>query len=439
MSVLTSRRPASAERCFVSPAIDAEVERVAAGMVDRELAWLFSNCLPNTLDTTVHFTDGDVPDTFVITGDIPAMWLRDSTAQVWPYLPFARRDERLRRMLAGVIHRQVACLLIDPYANAFEREPGNSRWAGDATKMHPLVHERKWELDSPCDMIRLCHGYCRATGDLSPFGAAWQQAMRAVLAVMHEQQAGAGSYRFQRRTLNPLDSLPFDGSGWPTQPCGLIRSAFRPSDDACTFSFLVPSNFLAATSLRQLAALAQAVGQAALAAEAHALAMQVQGALDALGTPWPYEVDGHGNQLFIDDANVPSLLSLPYLGACGADDARYRRTRAAILGPSNPFYTQGPAGHGVGSPHTGPGTVWPLGLVVQALTSNDDAEILGCLAQLKATHADTGFMHEAFDCQDAARFSRPWFAWANSLFGELILTLQRQRPHLLARPEVDAA
>lgn len=272
MSVHASRRPVPAQRCFVSPAIDAEVERVAASMADRELAWLFGNCLPNTLDTTVRFTDGAVPDTFVITGDIPAMWLRDSTAQVWPYLPFARLDEHLRRMLAGVIHRQVACLLIDPCANAFEPEPGASHWASEATDMHPLVHERKWELDPPGAVIRLCHGHWQATGDISPFGAAWQQAMHSVLAVMHEQQAGAGSYRFQRRTLNPLDSLPFEGSGWPAPPCGLIRSAFRPSDDACTFPFLVPSNFLALVSLRQLAELAQAVGHPSLAADAQVLA-----------------------------------------------------------------------------------------------------------------------------------------------------------------------
>jgi meiotically up-regulated gene 157 (Mug157) protein len=371
VSAWVSRRPAPAQRCFVSPAIDTEIERVTAGIADPELAWLFSNCLPNTLDTTVRFTDGTEPDTFVITGDIPAMWLRDSTAQVWPYVPFARRDEGLCRMLAGVINRQVACLLIDPYANAFEpqtapgREPSTSHWAGDATDMHPRVHERKWELDSPCAVIRLCHGYWQATGDTSPFGAAWLQAMHAVLAVMREQQTGTGSYRFQ---------------------------------------------------------------------EAAALSMQVQAALDALPSPWAYEIDGYGNQLFIDDANVPSLLSLPYLGAYDAGDDRYQSTRTTILSAHNPFFAQGAAGQGQGSPHTGPGTVWPLGLAMQALTSSDDTEIRFCLAQLKSTHAGTGFMHEAFDCQDAARFSRPWFAWANSLFGELILGIERQRPHLLASP-----
>lgn len=434
MNTFASRRPAPAERCFVSPVVDAEVERVAARIADPELAWMFSNCLPNTLDTTVSFTDGAPPDTFVITGDIPAMWLRDSTAQVWPYLPFARRDERLRRMLAGVIHRQVACLSIDPYANAFERQPGTSHWASDITEMHPLVHERKWELDSPCAVIRLSHGYWQATGDLSPFGVAWQQAMRSVLGVLHEQQSGAGAYRFQRCTPNPQDSLPFNGSGWPSQACGLIRSAFRPSDDACTFPFLVPSNFLAAVCLHHLAELAQAVGQPDLANGAQSLGSQVQAALAALAEPLPYEIDGYGNQLLMDDANVPSLLSLPYLGACRADDTRYRRTREASLGRRNPFHARGDAGRGMGSPHTGPGTVWPLGLVMQALTSCDDAEIGACLAQLKASHAGTGFMHEAFDCQDAAQFSRPWFAWANSLFGELILSLDLQRPHLLARP-----
>ncbi len=434
MSAFTSRRPALADRCFTSAAVDAEIERIGASMADRELAWMFGNALPNTLDTAVHVVEGGpgrAPDTFVVTGDIPAMWLRDSTAQVWPYLRFAPEDARLQRLLAGVIHRQVACLAIDPYANAFEREPGASPWGDDATEMHPLVHERKWELDSPCAVIRLSHAYWQACGDLAPFDAAWCGAMLRVLAVLREQQQGPSGYRFQRRALNPLDSLPFDGAGWPSRPIGLIRSAFRPSDDACTFPLLVPANFMAAAALRQLAALARTLGQSAIADEAASIAAEVQAALDAVPAPWPYEIDGFGNQLFIDDANVPSLLALPYLGACRIDDPRYLQTRRAVLGPANPFFFNGRVGRGIGSPHTGPNRVWPMSLIVQALTSRDDAEILACLAQLKTTHAGTGFLHESFDADDPARFTRPWFAWANSLFGELILQLERERPHVL--------
>lgn len=427
-----SQRPAAADRRFSSPALEAALQRVAASVADPELARLFENTLPNTLDTAVHFTPGPRPLTFVMTGDIPAMWLRDASAQVWPYLRFAKEDAALRSLIAGVVNQQVDSLLIDPWANAFERTPGGSPWKSDATEMHPLVHERKWELDSHCAVMRLSHGYWQATGDLTPFDARWRQAMRAVLAVLRERQQGPGRYRFQRRASNPLDSLPFEGEGWPALGGGLIASAFRPSDDACTFPLHIPSNFFAAVSLRQLAALAAAVADVELARDASALAEQVQEALDALPAPWPYEIDGFGSQLFMDDANVPSLLSLSYLGACAADDPRYLATRARILSPAhNPFFVSGRAAEGIGSPHTGRRRIWPMALTLQAMTSTDDLEVRRCLRQLRSTHAGTGFMHEAFDADDPSQFSRPWFAWANSLFGELILKLHDERPHLL--------
>lgn len=430
-----TERPAPDQRCFVSPAVEATIERVAAGIADAELARVFANALPNTLDTTVDFHDGPRPDTFVITGDIDAMWLRDSTAQVWPYLALAPTDARLQRLLAGVVRRQVRCVLIDPYANAFNKDPADSPWADDRTEMRPELHERKWELDSLCSVLRLGHGYWQACADTSPFDADWAQAMALVLQTMREQQRrdGPGPYRFQRRALSPTDTLPFDGEGWPARPNGLIRSGFRPSDDACQYPYLIPANFMAVTSLRQLDALATALGRAALATEARTLADEVAAALPARGV-LPYETDGYGNELFMDDANVPSLLSLPYLGAMAADDPRYRATRAFVLSDANPFYFFGRAGCGIGGPHCGLGMIWPIALTMQALTSTDDAEILQCLAMLKASHAGTGFMHESFHQDDATRFTRPWFAWANSLFGELILTLDAQRPQLLRTP-----
>ena len=436
------QRPAPAERRFVSPAVEAAIDRVAATMHDDELARLFANCLPNTLDTTVDFSDGALPDTFVITGDIPAMWLRDSTAQVWPYLRFARADARLQRLLAGVVRRQVRCVLIDPYANAFNKGREGGPWEADRTAMRPELHERKWELDSLCAVLRLAHGYWRATGDTAPFDTDWARAMARVLHTLRTEQgpADASPYRFQRAALSPTDTLPFDGQGWPARPNGLIRSAFRPSDDACLFPYLIPANFFAVVALRQLHELAAALGQGALAAEARRIADQVAAALPREGV-LPYETDGFGNRLFIDDANVPSLLALPYLGALPADDPRYRATRAFVLGDDNPFCFAGRAARGIGGPHCGLDMIWPMAIVMQALTSDDDAEIAHCLATLKATHAGTGFMHESFHKDDASRFTRPWFAWANTLFGELILTLADQRAHLLRErlPERPAA
>ncbi|HSD67286.1 MAG TPA: glycoside hydrolase family 125 protein [Vicinamibacteria bacterium] len=437
------RRPPRGERRFTSPAVEATISSVKRDVADPELAWLFESCFPNTLDTTVHLTErGGRPDTFVITGDIEAMWLRDSTAQVWPYLPLAKEDPALRGLLAGVVRRQTASVLIDPYANAFNDGPKGSEWAKDLTEMKPELHERKWEIDSLCHAVRLAHGYWRTTGDTAVFDASWRAATAAILRTFREQQRkdGPGPYSFRRTTSVAYDTVPLGGHGNPARPVGLIHSAFRPSDDACIFPFLVPSNLFAVVSLRQLAEISEAVTKdTAFAAECRTLADEVAAALalHALvahprrGTVWAYEVDGFGNALFMDDANVPSLLSLPYLGCGTAADPAYVRTRRLVLSEDNPYFFRGRAAEGVGGPHVGLGMIWPLGITMRALTSADDGEVLSCLRALKGTHAGTGFMHESFHRDDPARFTRKWFAWANTLFGELVLKVRAERPHLL--------
>ena len=438
-----SRRPAVGERRFRSSAVEATIETVKRTIADPELEWLFENCFPNTLDTTVdHGSLDGKPDTFVITGDIEAMWLRDSTAQVWPYLPLTKCDRELQRLLAGVIHRQTKCILIDPYANAFNKEPGESPWKDDLTDMKPELHERKWEVDSLCYAMRLAYGYWRETGDTEPFDAEWREAMRLAVRTLREQQRkeGRGSYKFQRVTGWQTDTVAGAGWGNPIKPVGLICSIFRPSDDATIYPFLVPSNHFAVVSLRQLAELHAAVASdPAFETECGDLASEVELALEqyavaqhlGFGRVFPYEVDGFGNRLFMDDANVPSLLSLPYLGCCDVANPLYQATRAFVLSPSNPYHFQGNAGEGTGGPHVGLDMVWPLGITMRALTTTDEAEIAHCLQMLKNTHGDTGFMHESFHKDDPARFTREWFAWANTLFGELILKVYHERPHLL--------
>ena len=444
----TSRRPPPAQRKFTSPAVEHELARVAAQIHDPKLAWLFGNCYPNTLDTTVHAgtLDGQ-PDTFVVTGDIDAMWLRDSSAQVWPYLHLAAGDVALRTLYRGLIRRHARCILIDPYANAFMADPAahtNLPWAQhDLTDMRPGVAERKWEIDSLCWPIRLAHGYWAATGDRAPFDADWQRAMRAVVATLRAQQRkqGPGPYRFRRAAASPTDTLALGGYGWPARPVGLIFSMFRPSDDACKFPLFVPGNWFAVVSLRQLAAMVRKLfADAAFAGECEALAAEVEAALARhavaaadSGDAWAYEVDGYGNQLAMDDANVPSLLGLPYLGCCARDDARYLRTRARVWSADNPYFFTGSAAQGIGGPHEGLRMIWPMSIMMRALTSDDPAEIGQCLGWLVNTDAGTGFMHEAFDQDDPAHFTRAWFAWANSLFGELIVDVAARHPALLQR------
>jgi meiotically up-regulated gene 157 (Mug157) protein len=439
-----SNRPQASKRCFTSPAVEAVIARISAE-IDPPLGALFTTCFPNTLDTTIHAGElGGEPDTFVITGDIPAMWLRDSTAQVWPYLPLCKEDDALKRMVAGVIRRQAWCVGIDPFANAFNHGPDGEGHTTDKTQMAPEVFERKWEIDSLANVLRLAHGYWIATGDVSPFDARFFAGAAAIVATFTDQQRikDAGSYRFARTTANPIDTVPFGGLGNPTQSCGLIHSAFRPSDDGCLLPFLVPANAFAVVALRGLADLIDGVAQAThakLGSQAARLADSVEEALIRNGTVehpragriWAYEVDGFGNSYCMDDANVPSLLSLPYLGFCKREDPLYQATRGFVLSRNNPWYFRGKKISGVGSPHTGRNRVWPIALCIQALTSDDEEEIRSCLRQLATTHAKTGFMHEAIDMDRPERYSRPWFAWANTLFGELVLTLYGRDPDLL--------
>jgi uncharacterized protein len=433
----------------VSRAVEETVGRVKGLIADPELAWMFENCYPNTLDTTVQIaTSNGILDSFIITGDIDAMWLRDSACQVWPYLSLAKDDVDLQKLFRGLIGRESRCILLDSYANAFLQDPKASKplsWAvDDLTEMRPGVAERKWEVDSLCYCIRLAHGYWRATGDVRPFNSDWASAMRLVVGTLREQQrkSGPGSYHFQRKTEVPTDTQALGGWGNPARPVGLIYSMFRPSDDACLYPLFVPANLFAIVSLRQLAEMSGGIlHDDALAAECTTFASEVERALAKYGKVldpvhgeiWAYEVDGFGNQLVMDDANVPGLLSLPYLGCCALNDPLYLRTRARMLSTSNPYFFKGRAAEGIGGPHVGLDMIWPMSIIMRALTSTDDAEIGQCLRWIKTTHAGTGFIHEAFHKDNPAQFTRSWFAWGNSLFGELMVRLSQERPGLLKK------
>ena len=431
-----SQRPEPADRLFKSEAVEAKIAEVTSQLTNPKLAWMFANCFPNTLDTTVHFSESEdgTPDTFVYTGDIHAMWLRDSGAQVWPYVPLAASDEALRKMIAGVILRQFKCINIDPYANAFNMGPTGSEWESDITEMIPELHERKYEIDSHCYPIRLAYEYWKVTGDTSVFGDEWIQAIGKTLKTFREQQRkdDLGPYKFMRVTEAQYDTKSHGGYGNPVKPCGLIVSSFRPSDDSTVFDYLIPANLFAVNVLGKAAEILETVnGEKALATECRELAAEVARAVQknavvrhrGFGRVYAYEVDGFGNHYFMDDANVPSLLALPYLGAVSPKSRIYRNTRKLVLSSSNPFYFQGIAAEGIGGPHAGRNMIWPMAIIFRAFTSNDDAEIKHCLEMLLATDAETGFMHESFHKDDPTNFTRSWFAWANTLFGELIIKL----------------
>ena len=446
-----SNRPAKGKRTFVSEAVEKTISTVKAEIADPELAWMFENCYPNTLDTTVDYEviDGK-PDTFIITGDIDAMWLRDSTAQVWPYMPLITQDAKLKNLVKGLINRQAKCVNLDPYANAFYKDmTRESHWASDKPSPIDGVHERKWEIDSLCYVVRLANEYYQITGDTSVFDDEFNAAMHNIVKTLRTEQRRGGTldspYRFARETERMTDAPVHNGVGRPIRPVGLICSQFRPSDDATVLSFLIPSNLFAVQSLRQLAEIySKELNDKAFAKECSDFADEVDKAIKKWGIVkhlnygkiYAYEVDGYGNSLFIDDANVPSLLSLGYLGVHEPGDRLYKRTRAFLLSDDNPWYNKGTAAEGAGSPHTGPGSIWPMGIILRAMTSEDPAEISHCLHMLKTTHAGTGFMHESFHKDNPAEYSRDWFAWANTLFGELVIKVYHEHPELLKNADI---
>lgn len=439
-----SKRPTVADRHFTSEVVEKLIEQIKQDITDPKLSWMFENCYPNTLDTTVKFQiKNGRPDTFVITGDIHAMWLRDSSAQLWPYLQLMKDDKQLQALIAGLINRQAECILLDPYANAFNDGPIGSYWETDYTQpMKKELHERKWELDSLCYPIRIAYFYYLLTGDTSVFDSTWHNAMQLAVKTMKEQQRknGNGPYSFARNCERPTDSQINGGFGAPIKPNGMIVSSFRPSDDATQYGFLVPSNMFAVVSLRQLAEIENKVYQhTEFAKECTDLSDEIDRAIQkyaivnhpVCGKIYAFEVDGFGNSLCMDDANVPSLLAAPYLGYCSQDDPLYQNTRKFIWSDNNPYFFSGKSGEGVGGPHVGLNYAWPMSIIIKGLTTDDTNELKDCLTLLRNTDGNTGFMHESFNVNDDNDFTRSWFAWTNTLFGELIVKIHNNHPELL--------
>ncbi|GAB6168314.1 glycoside hydrolase family 125 protein [Clostridium carnis] len=397
--------------------------------IDNEkLRTLFYNCFINTIDTTVAI---DTDDTFVITGDIPAMWLRDSTSQIEQYLPFVNNHDILKDMFKGLINRQVKCILIDPYANAFNKEPNGQKWDNDITKDSPWVWERKYEIDSLCYPVRLMYKYWRESSDISFFNDDIKSVLNIIIDLWKTEQYHfeKSDYSFQRLNCSETDTLCNNGLGNPVAFTGMTWSGFRPSDDACKYGYLVPANMFASVVLGYIEEIADEIyNDSHLKEKASTLKAEIElgiekyGIIDTeeFGKIYSYEVDGLGNHNFMDDANVPSLLSIPYIGFRDINDEIYQNTRKFILSKNNPFYYEGIAANGIGSPHTPDKYIWHIALSMAGLTTNNKEEINDLLDTLINTDGDTGFMHEGFYCNDPNEFTRDWFAWSNSLFAHFV-------------------
>lgn len=400
----------------------------AARIQDVKLKEMFFKCFYNTLDTTVKYTGDQV---YVITGDIDAMWLRDSSAQVMQYLEFAGDCPDTRKLIRGLVRRQMFYILCDPYANAFNSEFNGKGWNGDECDKSPIVHERKFELDSLCYPLALAYRYYKATGDTGVFDPAFKKALNIILDVFTTELRHENSdYYHYRPTEDPSFSVPNRGRGGAIAHTGLVWSGYRPSDDPCVYGYFIPGNMFISVTMGYVEKIAEVAG---LSSECRTRAARLKKSVDKglkryatvrhreFGKIYAYETDGLGNYNLMDDANVPSLLSLPYLGYCKQEDEIYQNTRRFVLSKQNPYYYEGKVLQGVGSPHTPEGYVWPISLIIEALTTDDGDRINRIVEILKSSDAGTGYVHEGIDCNDAETYTRSWFAWANSLFSYMVL------------------
>lgn len=409
------------------------LQLVRERMKDRpKIVSMFENCYQDTLEKTIiRQEDGQV---FMLTGDIPAMWLRDSTNQLRPYLLAAEDNERIRQIIEGVLKRQCRCICLDPYANAFNEKADNKGHQQDDTKMGPMIWERKYEIDSLCYPIQLAYLYWKNSGRTSHFDGDFKYAMETVLDLWIKEQDHMknSDYTFRRANCPETDTLPGDGKGNPVAVTGMTWSGFRPSDDSCVYGYLIPSNMFAVVVLGYMLEINRAFySDPILEQKADGLRREIEEGIrrygltqvDGYGEIYAYETDGFGSYVLMDDANVPSLLSMPYYHYCSKEDSAYLRTRRWVLSSQNPYYYEGTAARGVGSPHTPKDYIWHIALAIQGMTAVDPDEKERILDYFERTDAGCGVVHEGFHKDDPFKFTREWFSWSNAMFVEFVLSV----------------
>lgn len=476
---LPFQRPSKACRTFESELVEKIIRDLNSSMVDKDMARLFENAFPNTLDTTVRWhTDGtqkqdsrmqqilrmgasgawEGAQSFIVTGDINAEWLRDSTNQLAQYQRLTKKDKRIENLILGAINTQAEYVIESPYCNAFQPPPPSKLSPSDngqGDNVHPAyepgqVFECKYELDSLAHFLSLSNQFWSHTGSTAFLTQRWYKALESLLRVLDQQSkstfnedTGAferQTYRFQRNTNTGTETLNLAGNGNPLNyGTGLVRSAFRPSDDATTFGFFIPANAMMSVELKRAAQMLDAAGKPHVAqtlknrGEAIEKGVWEHGVVHhkKWGHVFAFEVDGYGSSLLMDDANLPSLLALPLMGFVKREERTYQNTRKMILSKDgNPYFLQGKAFKGIGGPHIGLNNAWPMSLLVQAMTSDDDDEISSLLEMVKKA-SPLGLVHESINVERIKDYTRSWFAWANSVFAQTILDLAERKPHLL--------
>ncbi|KAF4506999.1 hypothetical protein G6O67_005678 [Ophiocordyceps sinensis] len=476
---LPFQRPESRCRTFHSEEIERVIQEVTSRMADPDLARLFENAFPSTTDTTVKFhtkgkdtghvrfggfrsaqDDGawEGPQSFIITGDIVAEWLRDSTNQLRPYQALANKDPAIFDLILGAINTQSEYVIESPYCNAFQPPPISdlsTSTNGQDDVVHPAyepnaVFECKYELDSLAHFLALANDFYEHTSSTKFANSRWYLAIETLLEVLKQQSQPTfdqetgryqrNEYTFQRTTNAGTETLNLLGVGNPlNNGTGLVRSAFRPSDDATILGFFIPANAMMSAELARTHTILEAAGKASLADTVRKWSERLRaGVLEhgvvkhkKYGDVFAYEVDGYGSSILMDDANYPSLLALPVMGFCDVNDAVYQNTRKMLLSKTgNPYYLAGSEFKGIGGPHIGLRNAWPMSLLIQAQTSEDDEEIEECL-DLVLKSSRLGLVHESVDVNHVRQYTRSWFAWANGVFATTILDLAKRKPHLI--------
>ncbi|CAL3963866.1 unnamed protein product [Diplocarpon coronariae] len=500
-------RPSPECRTFNSPAMEKLIEKMKGLIKDPDLFRLFENSYPNTLDTMIKWrgyakepgaegveekiTDEEL--TYVITGDIDAMWLRDSASQILVYLPLLEASEdkdSLASLWRGLINIHARYIVISPYCHSFQPPPESGvqpTHNGAYSQNHPdppydplKVFDCKWELDSLASFLQISVAYYERTKDIDFFQKySWIPAVEAAVLAAAAMKLGTyakdgkvekSAWTFTGWTNRGTETLSNDGLGNPTKENGMIRTAFRPSDDACIYQLLVPANMMWAKYLEDGSLIMEQLkGENAkdITNKMRDQAFGIRQGIDRdaivhhrdFGDIFAYEIDGYGGANLMDDANVPSLLAIPLWnysesafklpppphGEKAKNYAEiYANTRRFVLSDNNPYFMKGPVISAIGGPHVGPGRAWPMAAIIRAITSYStlgslaaggldkvsqkdiEDEVKQQIGMVLNSTAGTGVVHESVDTFNQNKWSRAWFGWANGLLGELLIKVAEE-------------
>ncbi|KZT37646.1 hypothetical protein SISSUDRAFT_1062661 [Sistotremastrum suecicum HHB10207 ss-3] len=449
-------RPPPECRTFTSSAVEKVVDDMNKLIANPDLARLFENTFPSTLDTTIKYFNQTENVAFIITGDISAQWLRDTTNQLAHYRALLPLDPNLQALVKAIINTEARWIAEYPYCGAFQPPPESglsptfNPWAAGVTVNPPVnnltVFECKYELDSLSGFLKLSRIYWQYTNDLTFANDKWTAAISQMFRVIEEQSQATFDEEFNfisyYNWTGGADSLspPVNnyGNAEPKAYTGMVGTHHRPSDDLSTFAFLTPANAMLSTELMHQVEILDLIGDSNTSALAREWSARIESAIwdtSIVDGIFAYESNGFGGQYVMDDANVPSLLSLPYLGFLDRSDATYRKTKDILMSRKNPYYAAGAGFVGVGGPHADAWHPWPMSLISAIYGTDDDDEIREMLYMIVNNTSGLGLIHESVSIYNSSSYTRPWFAWANSYFAEMVLDLAERKPHLILKME----